>query len=104
MLDFTVSFHRYGVTALQKNWEHYGGDGDGGVEWTPQYHTKRSTLSVRCLSRAIPEQYSVDYAEMMKDPEAFMLSTVSNPNQATTVMAVLELLSKHSTDEVYLGR
>ncbi|XP_059072471.1 linoleate 9S-lipoxygenase A-like [Cryptomeria japonica] len=54
--------------------------------------------------RLIPEQHSLDYAQMMKDPEAFMLSTVSNPNQATTVMAVLELLSKHSTDEAYLGQ
>lgn len=54
--------------------------------------------------RLIPEQHSLDYAQMMKDPEAFMLSSVSSPNQATTVMAVLELLSKHSTDEAYLGQ
>ncbi|GLJ05589.1 hypothetical protein SUGI_0020800 [Cryptomeria japonica] len=54
--------------------------------------------------RLIPEQHSLDYAEMMNDPEGFMLSSVSTPNQATTVMAVLELLSKHSTDEAYLGQ
>ena len=70
-----------------------------------QYAYGRYMPNLPTLSRRlIPEQYSVDYAEMMKDPEAFMLSTVSNPNQATTVMAVLELLSKHSTDEVYLGQ
>ncbi|GLJ05608.1 hypothetical protein SUGI_0021070 [Cryptomeria japonica] len=54
--------------------------------------------------RLIPEKHSVEYAEMMKDPEAFLLSSVSAPSEATTVMAVLELLSKHSTDEVYLGQ
>ncbi|GLJ05604.1 hypothetical protein SUGI_0021020 [Cryptomeria japonica] len=35
--------------------------------------------------RIIREQHSLDYAQMMKDPEAFMFSSVSNPNQATTV-------------------
>ncbi|KAH9291410.1 hypothetical protein KI387_043400, partial [Taxus chinensis] len=54
--------------------------------------------------RLIPEKHSFEHAQMLKDPEAFMLSNVSNPTQATTVMAVLELLSKHSTDEVYLGQ
>ncbi|KAH9326857.1 hypothetical protein KI387_007035, partial [Taxus chinensis] len=52
----------------------------------------------------VPEKGSSEYAEMVKDPEGYMLKSVSNPGQATTVMAVLELLSKHSTDEVYLGQ
>uniref|UniRef100_A0A0D6QR96 Lipoxygenase n=1 Tax=Araucaria cunninghamii TaxID=56994 RepID=A0A0D6QR96_ARACU len=54
--------------------------------------------------RLIPEKGSVEYAQMVADPEAYLLKTVSTPSQATTVMAVLELLSKHSTDEVYLGQ
>ncbi|KAH9326858.1 hypothetical protein KI387_007036 [Taxus chinensis] len=52
----------------------------------------------------VPEKGSSQYADMVKNPEAYLLKSVSNPGQATTVMAVLELLSKHSTEEVYLGQ
>ncbi|KAH9326864.1 hypothetical protein KI387_007042 [Taxus chinensis] len=52
----------------------------------------------------IPEKGTSEYAAMVKDPGAYLLKSVSSPSQATAVMAVLELLSKHSTDEVYLGQ
>eukprot|EP01018_Ginkgo_biloba_P021180 Gb_41561 [translate_table: standard] len=54
--------------------------------------------------RLLPQKGSVEYSEFLADPDAYFLKTVSNPSQATTTMAVLELLSKHSTDEVYLGQ
>jgi linoleate 9S-lipoxygenase len=52
----------------------------------------------------IPEKGSPQYSEFLRDREAYFLKTVSNPRTAATTMAVLELLSKHSSDEVYLGQ
>jgi len=54
--------------------------------------------------RLIPEKGSREYSEFLKNGEAYFLKTVSNPKTAATTMAVLELLSKHSSDEVYLGQ
>jgi hypothetical protein len=54
--------------------------------------------------RLIPEKGSPQYLEFLDNPEAYFLKTVSNPKTAATTMAVLELLSKHSSDEVYLGQ
>ncbi|GLJ05591.1 hypothetical protein SUGI_0020820 [Cryptomeria japonica] len=55
-------------------------------------------------SHLIPKKVSPEYAEMVNDPEAYMLKSVSGKLQATLVMKILELLSTHSTDEVYLGQ
>eukprot|EP00253_Pinus_taeda_P016951 PITA_16951 len=54
--------------------------------------------------KLIPEKGSPQYLDFLRDPEAYFLKTVSNPKTCATTMAVLELLSKHSTDEVYLGQ
>lgn len=52
----------------------------------------------------VPKKGSTEYSEFLCDPEAYFLKTVSNPKTCATTMAILQLLSKHSTDEVYLGQ
>lgn len=54
--------------------------------------------------KLIPEKGSTQYLDFLRDPEAYFLKTVSDPKTSATTMAVLELLSKHSTGEVYLGQ
>lgn len=54
--------------------------------------------------RLIPEEGSQEFSEMVKNPELFLLRTVSNRFQATLGIALVEILSRHSTDEVYLGQ
>lgn len=54
--------------------------------------------------RLIPDKGTPEYDELLKNPDDFYLKTVSAPKQATLVMAVLELLSQHSKNEVYLGQ
>jgi hypothetical protein len=54
--------------------------------------------------RHIPEKGSPQYLEFLDNPEAYFPKTLSNPKTAATTMAALELLSKHSSDEVYLGQ
>lgn len=54
--------------------------------------------------KLVPEKESTQYLDFLRDPEAYFLKTVSNPKTCATTMAVLELLSKHSTGEVYLGQ
>ncbi|GLJ05546.1 hypothetical protein SUGI_0019930 [Cryptomeria japonica] len=54
--------------------------------------------------RLVPEKGTPEYDELLKDPDAFFLKTVSTPTQATIIMAVLEILSKHSKHEVYVGQ
>eukprot|EP00253_Pinus_taeda_P004334 PITA_04334 len=54
--------------------------------------------------KLIPEKGSPQYLDFLRDPEAYFLKTVSNPKTCATTMAILEILSKHSTDEVYLGQ
>eukprot|EP00249_Psilotum_nudum_P010909 c22839_g2_i1 orf=70-2889(+) len=54
--------------------------------------------------KLIPEVGTAEYDELLKDPEAFYLKMVSTPVQTTIVMATLEVLSKHASDEEYLGQ
>lgn len=54
--------------------------------------------------RHVPEKGSEEYSEMLSDIQTYYLKTVSTPSQATLVMAVLEILSKHAKNEVYLGQ
>ena len=55
-------------------------------------------------SRLIPKKGSVEFMEMVKDQEAYLMKSVSSRDQAIKVMGILLLLSQHSTDEVYLGQ
>ncbi|XP_057857626.2 probable linoleate 9S-lipoxygenase 5 [Cryptomeria japonica] len=54
--------------------------------------------------RLIPQEGSQDFTELVNSPDTAFLKTVSNRYQATTGMSVIEILSRHSTDEVYLGQ
>ncbi|GLJ05365.1 hypothetical protein SUGI_0016920 [Cryptomeria japonica] len=54
--------------------------------------------------RLIPEKGTAEYEELLKNPDGFFLKTVSSPKQATLVMGVLEVLSKHAKNEVYVGQ
>ncbi|GLJ05320.1 hypothetical protein SUGI_0015990 [Cryptomeria japonica] len=55
----------------------------------------------RCL---IPDKGTPEYDELLKNPDGFFLKTVSTPRQATFIMSVFEVLSKHPKNVVYLGQ
>jgi linoleate 9S-lipoxygenase len=54
--------------------------------------------------RFIPEEGSQEFSEMVENPDLFFLKTINNQFQSTLGMALIEILSRHSTDEVYLGQ
>eukprot|EP01018_Ginkgo_biloba_P032634 Gb_15015 [translate_table: standard] len=64
------------------------------------YMPNRPTMS----RRFIPEEGSAEYSELVKNGDAAFLKTVSNQFQTTLGIALIEILSRHSTDEVYLGQ
>eukprot|EP01018_Ginkgo_biloba_P032518 Gb_27755 [translate_table: standard] len=64
------------------------------------YVPNRPTMS----RRFIPEEGSEEYTEFVKNPDLFLLKTLPNQMQATLGMGLIEILSRHSTDEVYLGQ
>lgn len=64
------------------------------------YMPNRPTLS----RRLIPQKGSPEYSDLVKDPEAYLLKTVSDQKTTTTVMSSFEVLSKHARNEVYLGQ
>eukprot|EP01018_Ginkgo_biloba_P032635 Gb_15016 [translate_table: standard] len=54
--------------------------------------------------RFIPEEGSAEYSEIVKNGDTVLLKTVSNQFQTTLGIALIEILSRHSTDDVYLGQ
>ncbi|KAH9301870.1 hypothetical protein KI387_013453, partial [Taxus chinensis] len=54
--------------------------------------------------RFIPEEGSEDFEELLKNPDLVFLKTVSSRFQTTVGIGLIEILSRHSTDEVYLGQ
>ncbi|GLJ21754.1 hypothetical protein SUGI_0405850 [Cryptomeria japonica] len=54
--------------------------------------------------RFIPEEGSQEFLELAKNPEVFFLKTVSSHFQTTAGIGLIEMLSRHSRDEVYLGQ
>ncbi|GLJ21753.1 hypothetical protein SUGI_0405840 [Cryptomeria japonica] len=54
--------------------------------------------------RFIPVEGSQDFLELAKNPEVFFLKTVSSHFQTTAGIGLIEMLSRHSRDEVYLGQ
>ncbi|GLJ21756.1 hypothetical protein SUGI_0405880 [Cryptomeria japonica] len=54
--------------------------------------------------RLIPEEGSQEFLELAKNPDMFLLKTVSNQIQTTLGIGLIEILSRYSTDEVYLGQ
>lgn len=69
---------------------HYGG-----------YFPNRPTVTRANIP--VEDENSEDYALFMKKPESALLRTFPSQVQATTVMAILDVLSNHSPDEEYLG-
>ncbi|KAH9618592.1 hypothetical protein KSS87_003949 [Heliosperma pusillum] len=64
------------------------------------YAPNRPTISRRFM----PEPNSPEYEELTTNPEGVFLKTVSNKLQTLIGISLIELLSRHSSDEVYLGQ
>eukprot|EP00253_Pinus_taeda_P019902 PITA_19902 len=63
-----------------------------------RYMPDRPTMS----RRLIPEEGSQEFSELVENPDLAILRTLSNQLQTTLGIAPIEILSKNSTDEVYL--
>ncbi|KAF3784586.1 putative linoleate 9S-lipoxygenase 5 [Nymphaea thermarum] len=60
----------------------------------------RPTLSRRFM----PEPGTKEYAELEKDPDSVFLKTITAQMQALLGISGIEILSRHPSDEVYLGQ
>ncbi|EXC17575.1 Linoleate 9S-lipoxygenase 5 [Morus notabilis] len=54
--------------------------------------------------RFMPEPGTPEFAELESDPDAAFLKTITAQFQALLGVSLIEILSRHSTDEVYLGQ
>ncbi|XP_042491493.1 probable linoleate 9S-lipoxygenase 5 [Macadamia integrifolia] len=54
--------------------------------------------------RFMPEPGTPEYAELESDPDAVYLKTITSQLQTLLGISLIEILSKHSSDEVYLGQ
>eukprot|EP01018_Ginkgo_biloba_P034967 Gb_29980 [translate_table: standard] len=64
------------------------------------YMPNRPTVS----RRFIPKEGSTEHFELVKNGDAVFLKIISNQFQTTLGIALIEILLRHSTDEVYLGK
>nr|AEU04516.1 lipoxygenase 1 [Taxus chinensis] len=64
------------------------------------YMPNRPTMS----RKWIPEEGSKEFAQLVEKPDLFLLNTLSNQFQTTLGIALIEILSTHSSDELYLGQ
>ncbi|OMO99201.1 Lipoxygenase [Corchorus olitorius] len=64
------------------------------------YGPNRPTISRRLM----PEKGSPEYAEIEKNPEKAFFRTMASQLQTLIGISVVEILSKHASDEVYLGQ
>nr|WCQ76779.1 LOX3 [Salvia miltiorrhiza] len=64
------------------------------------YLPNRPTVSRRFM----PEPGSAEFAEMEREPELAYLKTITAQLQTLLGISLIEILSRHSTDEVYLGQ
>ncbi|KAK8465053.1 hypothetical protein PHAVU_010G135701 [Phaseolus vulgaris] len=62
------------------------------------YIVNRPTLS----RRFIPEPGTKEYDEMVKDPQKAYLQTITPKYETIIDIAVIEILSRHASDEIYL--
>ena len=51
----------------------------------------------------MPEEGTPDYEEVESNPEKAFLNTITARQQTLRGISVIEILSRHSSDEVYLG-
>eukprot|EP00262_Sarcandra_glabra_P006180 TRINITY_DN18303_c0_g1_i1.p1 TRINITY_DN18303_c0_g1~~TRINITY_DN18303_c0_g1_i1.p1 ORF type:complete len:860 (-),score=111.78 TRINITY_DN18303_c0_g1_i1:147-2726(-) len=64
------------------------------------YLPNRPTLSRTYM----PEPGSPEYAELEKNPDSVYLKTITSQLQTLLGVSLIEILSRHSSDEVYLGQ
>ncbi|XP_058073716.1 probable linoleate 9S-lipoxygenase 5 [Magnolia sinica] len=64
------------------------------------YLPNRPTLSRRFM----PEPGSPEYAELESNPDTVFLRTITAQLQTLLGVSLIEILSRHSSDEVYLGQ
>lgn len=64
------------------------------------YLPNRPTVSRRFM----PEPGSLEYKEMEEDREVAFLKTITAQFQTLLGVSLIEMLSRHSTDEIYLGQ
>ncbi|KAI3973929.1 hypothetical protein MKX01_030505 [Papaver californicum] len=64
------------------------------------YLPNRPTMSRRFM----PEPGEPAYAELEKNPDAVFLKTISSQLQTLLGVSLIEILSKHSADELFLGQ
>ncbi|KAF7843536.1 putative linoleate 9S-lipoxygenase 5 [Senna tora] len=63
------------------------------------YILNRPTLS----RRFIPEEGSEEYEELVRDPKQALLKTITPKYETLLALSIIEILSSHSSDEIYLG-
>ncbi|KAF7076006.1 hypothetical protein CFC21_080723 [Triticum aestivum] len=64
------------------------------------YHPNKPSMS----RRPMPVPGSTEYAELRDNPELAFIHTITSLFQALVGISLMEILSKHSSDEVYLGQ
>ncbi|XP_021282571.1 linoleate 9S-lipoxygenase 6-like [Herrania umbratica] len=64
------------------------------------YSPNRPTRSRRFM----PEKGTPEYAELEKNPEKAFFRTITSQLQTFSGMSLIEVLSRHASDEVYLGQ
>ncbi|KAI5315368.1 hypothetical protein L3X38_044544 [Prunus dulcis] len=64
------------------------------------YPLNRPTL----CRRFIPEEGTFEYAEFLKDPDKYYLNMLPERVEMTLGIALAEAVSRHTSDEVYLGQ
>lgn len=64
------------------------------------YVLNRPTLSRRFM----PEKGTPEYDELVKDPHKAFLRTITPKNQTIIDLSTIEILSRHTSDEFYLGQ
>ncbi|GMY37375.1 linoleate 13S-lipoxygenase 3-1, chloroplastic-like [Fagus crenata] len=55
------------------------------------------------MRKLVPKKDEPEYAKFVADPEKYFLSAIPSWFQSTRFMAVIDILSTHSTDEEYIG-
>ncbi|KAM0901409.1 hypothetical protein ACQ4PT_019965 [Festuca glaucescens] len=64
------------------------------------YHPNKPSAS----RRPMPEPNTEEYELLASEPEKVFIRTITNQLQTIIGISLLEILSKHSSDEVYLGQ
>ena len=64
------------------------------------YLPNRPTISRRFM----PEEGTAEYKELKTDPDKAFLKTITAEEQTLLGVSLIEILSRHASDEVYLGQ